>query len=464
MVFPGIVEFLINEEEKILKCITPPLIQSLSQTELISNKKEAGMKPATTMQVLTIIVTMVILMSCQNNKQQTREFTHYSIEMSVDPAEQYIEVDCSLDLPSGNRADTIYFYLHRQLQIVELTVNGKDPIAILHDTSDIRYMPDATKYALRIGQQSDNNTTIHLRYSGRITEWSRWSASVIGEDWTEMGLYFPWYPYNPSFNPLTYEVRVNHDREYRTFMIGDETKEDGCTSYITDSPGSDMVLCMSKGLDDYTLKLAHTTLSEKLTDTLTHDMELILSLLGKWFPPGNNSIAIVESMREAGGGYARIGGLYLPEFNEKEFFETRKSYTRYLAHETAHLWWYRANTNNWEDWLNEGFAEYSALMVLRELYGEEYFNRWTDNKKKRSEGVGPVWHTDRNGEQAYTILYDKAPLLLRELEGRIGTDSFKQLMHALIINRVSDTSQLMAILEEMEGPETAEWFLNRLKS
>jgi aminopeptidase N len=169
-------------------------------------------------------------------------------------------------------------------------------------------------------------------------------------------------------------------------------------------------------------------------------------------------------MREAGGGYARIGGLYLPEFNETDFFESRKSYTRYLAHETAHLWWYRANTNNWEDWLNEGFAEFSALMVLRELYGQEYFNTWIDNKKKTSEGVGPVWHTNRNGDQAYTILYDKAPLLLSDLEERIGTDSFIQLMRDLIINKVSTTNQLMVILEGLEGPETAEWFLNKLKS
>lgn len=218
------------------------------------------MKPVARMHLLTIIVTMVTLISCQQNKGETGEFTHYNLEVSVDPEEQYIEVDCSLDMTTADPRDTIYFYLHRQLQIGELTVNGKKPIAILHDTSDIRYMPDATKYALRIGQTAANNTTIHLRYSGRITEWNRWSASVIGEEWTEMGLYFPWYPYNPAFNPLTYTVRVNHDQEYRTFMIGNETKEDGGSIYNTDSPGNDIVLCMSKELkiisreiDDYTL-------------------------------------------------------------------------------------------------------------------------------------------------------------------------------------------------------------------
>jgi hypothetical protein len=391
--------------------------------------------------------------------------------MSIDPADQYIEVDCFLNIPPDNTSDTLYFYLHRQLQIGSLTVNGKKTNFISHDTSDIRYMPDATRYALIIDQPEEKIVSLHLNYSGRITEWNQWSASVIGRDWTEMGLYFPWYPYNPAFNPITYEVKVEHEPEYQTFMIGKEIKEDGYTIYRTDNPGSDMVLCMSKELkiisreiDRYNLKIVHTTFSEKLIDSLSGDMESILSLFGQWFPQGNNSVCIVESMREAGGGYARIGGLYLSGLNETDFLESRKPYTRYLAHETAHLWWYRANTNIWEDWLNEGFAEYSALMVLRELYGQEYFNMWIENKKKASEGTGPVWHTNRDGEEAYTILYDKAPLLLYELEAKMGAESFKQLMRDLIINKVSTTSHFMNRLEDLEGNETAEWFLNRLKS
>ena len=427
------------------------------------------MKPASQMLLLPIIIAMVTLMSCQ--KDVAKEFTHYKINMSVDPEEQYIEVDCFLDITPKNAGDTLYFYLHRQLQIENLTVNGNKAIIISRDTSDIRYMPSATRYALKIEQPEDSPVNLHLEYSGRITEWSEWSASVIGEDWTELGSYFPWYPYNPAFNPITYEVKVKHDQKYRTFMIGNETKGDGFSIYRTGIPGNDMVLCMSKELkiiskeiDQYTLKIAHITLSEKLTDTLSYDIEMIVSLFSKWFPPGNNSICIIESMRSAGGGYARMGGLYLAGLNETAFFASRKPYTRYIAHETAHLWWYSANTNNWEDWLNEGFAEYSALMVLRELYGQEYFNMWIEKKKKSSEGTGPVWHTNRNGDQAYTILYDKAPLLLYELENRIGVDSLKQFMRDLIINKTSTTNHFMKILEDQEGAETAEWFLNKLKS
>ncbi|MEA1885711.1 MAG: hypothetical protein U9N72_00660 [Bacteroidota bacterium] len=103
-------------------------------------------------------------------------------------------------------------------------------------------------------------------------------------------------------------------------------------------------------------------------------------------------------------------------------------------------------------------------MVIRELHGNEYFEEWIERKREQSEGTDPVWQYDRNGEQAYTILYNKTPLLLYELESRIGIDQFRQLMWDLLINRVSTTYEFKRILENLEGKETADWFLGRLKN
>ena len=422
--------------------------------------------------LLVIIFLTISLTGCR--QEEAREYSNYRVKVSVEPEEQYLEVDCYWDIVTAKNNRSLYFYLHNQLQLEELRVNNsKNGFTLSQDSSDIRYMPDATKYVVDIkGLNINNKTTgLHLKYSGRITEWNEWSASVIGEEWTEMGLYFPWYPYNPGYTPFTYDVEVVHSGEYRTFMMGNETKDDYYAIYRTASPTNDMVLCMSKNLKikrkemhRNSFKLAYTSLSEELTDTLVSDIEALLDLFNSWFPPGNNQVCIAESMRETGGGYARIGGIYLPGFTEADYYESRKSYSRYLAHEVSHLWWYRANTNTWEDWLNEGFAEYSALMVLRELYGQEYFEEWISRKELSSSGKDPVWHYDRNGKDAHAVLYDKAPLLLYELEGRIGPDSLKQLMWDMLVKKVSNTDEFLAILEALEGEITAEWFLGKLKS
>ena len=423
------------------------------------------------MKNLFLIISITIALT-SFDEADTIDYPHYKIMLSIDPAEQYIEVDCSWDIPHDSRENIIDFYLHRQFQIDELAVNENKSFTISGDTSDIRYMPYATRYSLNTQALKNDKITLHLKYSGRITEWPEYSANVIGEDWTEMGSYLPWYPLNRHYGPFTYEVEVFTHDDYRTFMMGTGAADNNWAFYRTENPTNDMVFCASKNLRterkeiyQYNFWFAYSTFTDSLINTLTSDIRQILLLYNKWFPPGgNNTMCMVESMREKGGGYARLGGIYLTGFKNADYYELRKPYTRYLAHEIAHLWWHRADANIWEDWLNEGFAEYSALMVLRELHGDEYFEEWLNKKRKQSEGTDPVWQYDRNGEQAYTILYDKTPLLLHELEGRIGTDPFKQLMWDILINRVSNTYEFMAILEDLEGKETADWFLGKLKN
>jgi hypothetical protein len=48
----------------------------------------------------------------------------------------------------------------------------------------------------------------------------------------------------------------------------------------------------------------------------------------------------------------------------------RETYARYLGHETSHMWWTGAPSEKWEDWLNGDFADNSALLVIREIFGE----------------------------------------------------------------------------------------------
>ncbi|MFO7850847.1 MAG: M1 family aminopeptidase [Bacteroidota bacterium] len=421
------------------------------------------------MKNISLIILITIALTGYDRADNI-ENPHYDIRLSIDPAEQYIDVECKWVLPKNTEAGTIIFYLHRQLQIEEIMPSNGESVIISRDTSDIRYMPYATKYTIKTHALKNNRTSLQMKYSGRITEWSEWSPSVIGEEWTELGSYFPWYPRNKEYGPFTYEVEVFIDDKYHTFMMGNEAADKNWASYTTENTTNDIVLCASEDLRtvnkevfQYDLCIAHSSFPDTLINSLTDDIREILALFNRWFPAGGNTICLVESMREEGGGYARLGGIYLSGLTSSDFYGSRKAYTRYLAHEISHLWWYRADANTWEDWLNEGFAEYTALLVLRELYGQDYFEEQIEKKREQSEGTDPVWQYDRNREQAYTILYDKAPLLLYELEGRIGIGPFKQLMWDLLINKVSTTYEFKRILTDLEGEETAEWFVEMLK-
>ncbi len=418
-----------------------------------------------------LLIILITIALTSYDKADTIDFAHYNIKLTIDPEKQFIDVDCSLDIPHDAKGNTICFYLHKQLQIEELSLNNNEPVKINLDTCDISYMPCATRYSLITHGLKNKKVSLHLKYSGRITEWPELSANVISKEWTEMGLYFPWYPYNTQYGLFTYEVEVFTSDGYHTFMIGSEAIDDNWAFYRSENPTNDIVLCASKNLRtekreiyQYSINLAHSTFPDSLINELTSDIRQILILYNRWFPPGCNTLSLVESMREKGGRYARLGGIFLPGFAGANYYESRTTYTRYLAHEISRLWWYRANPNTWENWLNEGFAEYTALMVLRELHGRAYFESWIERKREQSEETDPVWQYNCNSEQAHNILYDKTPLVLYELEQRIGTGHFKQLMWDLLINRVSTTYEFLNVLEELEGKDTTEWFIKMLKN
>jgi hypothetical protein len=122
-------------------------------------------------------------------------------------------------------------------------------------------------------------------------------------------------------------------------------------------------------------------------------------------------------------------------------------------------------------WLNEGFSEYSALLVIRKMFGDEAFKQWIDDKKKVIKDVPPIWGFDRNRMMApgepdiiQANLYSKGPVLLNLLSERIGDDEFKQLCKNMIVSETSSTNEFLTLLEKNHGSEVKNWFEDLLKS
>ena len=125
-------------------------------------------------------------------------------------------------------------------------------------------------------------------------------------------------------------------------------------------------------------------------------------------------------------------GLVYVYYNFDEHVSTEKI----IAHEIAHQWWYSTVGNDIfnEAWLDEGFAEYSALLYLQETQGEEVFQNYlrefqssaaladadTGGKLKVGSSVAEF-----AGTGYYTnIVYDKGALFLDVLRNEMGDEAF----------------------------------------
>jgi aminopeptidase N len=134
-----------------------------------------------------------------------------------------------------------------------------------------------------------------------------------------------------------------------------------------------------------------------------------------------------------------------------------------IAHEVAHEWWNGAPTNNFEDWLNESFAEYASLMAIRAKFGYDIFEEWIQYKEFRSRGTPPILQSKTIIRAQTASLYDKGPLILYKLEKRIGEELFQKFLSELIIHNIKSTDNLLKLLEELTSKEIRMYFENELR-
>lgn len=118
----------------------------------------------------------------------------------------------------------------------------------------------------------------------------------------------------------------------------------------------------------------------------------------------------------------------------------------------------KAKNDSWEDWLNESFAEFSALLVLRKVFGEEEFNRRINTYAQKAEDLPPVKGLDREDERAYQILYMKGPLILHKLEESIGRSKLEELLKAVHENNIDTTDKFLDKLKEVTSRKIRDKF------
>jgi hypothetical protein len=149
-----------------------------------------------------------------------------------------------------------------------------------------------------------------------------------------------------------------------------------------------------------------------------------------------------------------------------------------LAHEMSHQWWgglisWKAPADNW---ITEGLATYSTLLLLRERQGEKayrqalsHLKRWV--KKYGAKGACAdgfklkLWNRDLRVYQ--TLVYVKPALMLAELADAIGEGELCLRLQGILKERRCcnvDTEEFLRLLsagDESRQARLAEWVRGR---
>jgi hypothetical protein len=395
---------------------------------------------------------------------------HYNITIELSPARRYLEATVLLDFRAAAATDSLVFFLHEQLAVDSVSAQGLSGFVVLDDGVP-SYMPDANTVVLRFDGplSKDRATRISFRYSGRITR-HRNPANRLSEDWVELNLYSPFFPFNFDYGPFTYFVDVSLDESYTVVGMGRTLGAGKRWTIESDVPAIDIVVTASK---DYTVEqrtrgvfgatIGFTNLPPEVAGIILEDGIWLLSAYAGWFGDvGQQHASIVVAPRAGGGGYSRKGFVVLAAFDEEDYTEERVATFKHVAHEFAHIWWSMAPVDSWEDWLNESFAEYTALMAVRETFGVAQFKELMAQKSAFAEGQPAIVGLERSSRGAYSVLYYKGPTLLHALEIRLGPKRFRRLLREMIARDVSTTDRFLGVLGELEGEAVRAKFAAKL--
>jgi peptidase M1-like protein len=355
----------------------------------------------------------------------------------------------------------IRVYLNGELQLTSLTCD-----VCRSYTVDRRATPVPTiVVALTRPLQPSERVPLKFEYTGPLGE-----AYDSAHAYLELGLDNFWFPVHPRIGTdrFVYRLFIRTDvGDQRLVSNGRVTRErDG---WLVESvvPDIDIDLVLSPSFQSivyreggYDLRVVSTNPSQDGAEALLRDIRESLAylnvLLGAHDPIRQVTAVVRPFSREGQGGYARNGYLVITRTRNTE------GQLLHIAHELAHHWWLQADQRH--AWLNESFAEYTAMMALRSIKGQHAFATLLDEKKRRSEGLPPVYGFDRttNPRQSPSVLYNKGPLLLSELETRLGEKGFAAFLQQAAAARVKDTDSLLEVLARVSPREVADAFLRRL--
>ncbi len=177
-----------------------------------------------------------------------------------------------------------------------------------------------------------------------------------------------------------------------------------------------------------------------------------------------------RGMEHVGAVQYRASSMFLDESatRNQELFRAKL-----IAHETAHMWFGNLVTMHWfnDVWMKEVFANFMADKIInpefKDINHELQF--LTSHYPRaycvdRTKGTNPIrqhlTNLNNAGSLYGSIIYNKAPIMMRQLEFALGTMKFKEGVQEYIktyANSNADWNDLVNILDSKTTLDLKEW-------
>ena len=177
------------------------------------------------------------------------------------------------------------------------------------------------------------------------------------------------------------------------------------------------------------------------------------------------------------GGMEHTGAIQYREnllFLDENTTQTRKlNRAKLIAHETSHMWFGNLVTMRWfnDVWMKEVFANFMADKIMNPVFPEvnhelnfmmsHYPSAYSEDRTKGSNPIRQQLDNLKNAGSLYgRIIYNKAPIMMRQLELLVGKENFQkgiQQYIATYANDNADWNDLVTIFDNLSPKNIKQW-------
>ncbi len=390
---------------------------------------------------------------------------HYDISAAISPQGE-LTADVTVTLPAGGTKTEQAFVLGERFALQPVEV---EPRAAVRVEPTDKPIDGLQKIIVTFDHPPAQSAKLRFRYRGPLSPGENFGRLGFSPDAVELALEVMWLPFPGEINErFTVDARLHGIPEDLAVVAQGEIERTGEMVRIRRQvPDLDFPVAAVRGLEriegpgvEFYVRDPGNPLMQVYQK---HAIEAA-AFLQQWLGPiPGGPIRMVAVPRQRGGAYARVGYTVvteraLPEDMPRERWEPEVA--RSVSHEFAHAWWSLGDPMTEHYWLTESLAEYSALRYVEAKFGSEPRDVMLARMREAAKTAGPILGGGRPSSEA---LYGKGPVLLFELEQRIGRDAIDRVFARLGRDRPRLTSQFFAVLAEQADADVVREFEAELR-
>ncbi|MEN2436592.1 M1 family aminopeptidase [Weeksellaceae bacterium A-14] len=394
---------------------------------------------------LLVIITLSTFAKAQ-------EIKNYNGKISIDSLKT-LNADFKIHYSNSNESE-FYFNLNKNAKIEKIEINKK---SITYKTeNDTDFMPDFKKIIIK--NNFPKNFNLEIKYSYPLDKIENPTFSY-NPNWIELSLYTGWFPLNFNDKNYSYKLDFEIPKNYQIISSGSISKSKNKTIILNNENYKDIPVILSDKFQIFStknenIKFYGTGLSEEQIKDIQNTSDNMYNFYEEIFEKSDSKNLVVAVNPFAHPmSYARKGFISL---SLKNGFANSDKKT--LAHEIGHLWWKNASFGTYEEWLNESFAEFSALKWMQQKLSKEEFKELLKKYETAYQKPIKISELSPNDDSWYSIAYLKCPYILYKLDEKIGNHKMNQFLSSIYENKISSTESVITLLRKYADENTVNEF------